>query len=238
MSVAVDAMSRRRQGTDPGRGPHVSRRRETAAQQVVKGLMRLIAAGVYGPGERLREQELADRFGVSRGPIREALRILATRAVVRIEPMIGATVARVSDGEVLEAVQMSAVIFGLAAARAAERGKTDQIELLESKVQQLEASAATDISPRRFFQETELAGLIVLEAADAVRIRRYLMDVRLGAPSIYGPLGFTTVDLRKGAARTWRALLGALRAGDVDEARRLAIKTHDDVLTAVRQLEK
>ena len=79
-------------------------RRRVSAEQIALDVVTLIGSRGFQPGDRLREQELADRFNVSRGPVREALRILEARSIVHIEPMRGATITRLKDDEVLDAV--------------------------------------------------------------------------------------------------------------------------------------
>ena len=65
----------------------------TSAERVVHALRELILAGELSPGARLGEVELADRLGVSRTPVREALSRLAAEGIVEIQPNRGARVA-------------------------------------------------------------------------------------------------------------------------------------------------
>ncbi len=65
----------------------------TSAERVLHGLRELILAGELAPGARLGEVELADRLGVSRTPVREALSRLAAEGIVEIQPNRGARVA-------------------------------------------------------------------------------------------------------------------------------------------------
>jgi DNA-binding GntR family transcriptional regulator len=69
------------------------KRKRSIAEQVAHQLSDLIEARAYLPGERLREQEIGERFQVSRGPVREALRILEAKSLVHIEARRGATVS-------------------------------------------------------------------------------------------------------------------------------------------------
>jgi DNA-binding GntR family transcriptional regulator len=68
--------------------------------QVAKRLRGLIQSGQMKPEERLNEIELAERFGISRTPLREAIKILATEGLLELLPNRGARVARFSEEEV------------------------------------------------------------------------------------------------------------------------------------------
>ena len=72
----------------------------TLPEQIAERIFAAIANGEYAPGERIREETLAEQFEVSRGPVREALRILEKDSVVRILPNRGAHVTQLSIKEV------------------------------------------------------------------------------------------------------------------------------------------
>src|SRR5665647_588993 len=83
-------------------------------------IKRLIYAGEFKPGDRLNEAALALRMGTSRGPIREAIRILAGIGLVTAVMNRGVFVRQVSIAEMLEVYDLRALVFGFAAERAAE----------------------------------------------------------------------------------------------------------------------
>jgi DNA-binding GntR family transcriptional regulator len=80
-----------------------------------------IVTGALRPGERLDEQSLAARFGVSRTPIREALMQLASAGLVELQPRRGAFVATLSLKEVIERFEVMAALEGACGALAARR---------------------------------------------------------------------------------------------------------------------
>lgn len=208
------------------------RRSRSTADRVAADLTYLIETGVYRPGDRLREVELSDRFNVSRAPVREALRILAARSLVHMEPMRGASVARLSDQEARESVEISAVLFGLAARKAAAARSTEDIQAIGRQIDRLEAMAGEGVEPAEFFRQTLRAGVAILEASKTTRLRALIIDVRVGAADNFGPYGFTTAELRRAAARRWRDLADSIMHGDGDEADRLAQLTHVDSFAA------
>jgi len=76
--------------------------RSTLSSTVTERLRELIVQGTYAPGTQLSEVELADRFGVSRGPIREALQRLTQEGLLRSEAHRGTFVPVFSDADVAD----------------------------------------------------------------------------------------------------------------------------------------
>ncbi|MFN9497063.1 MAG: GntR family transcriptional regulator [Erythrobacteraceae bacterium] len=207
-------------------------KRRVSAEEVAQQVMRLLEARVLLPGDRLREQDLADRFKVSRGPVREALRILEARSVVHIEPMKGATITRLSDDEALDAVASSASLFGVACRLACSRRTDADLAKIDDKIAKLEAMLNDGYSPREFFLQTLRIGRAVGQAARSPRLMRMVEDIRFGAPDYFGPLGFTSDNLRQEALLCWKAMRTALAERDAASAEALGRKVHDDALAA------
>ena len=86
------------------------RRRTTVASAAADELRRRILAGDLGEGAQLRQDMLAEEFGVSRIPIREALMQLDSEGFVRIEPHRGAVVSGLSAEGIRELVQLRAML--------------------------------------------------------------------------------------------------------------------------------
>ena len=89
-------------------------------------LRRAIVAGRLPAGERLKELELCAEFGISRTPLREALRVLAAEGLVEIVPNRGATVVDLSGEATQHAFQVIAALEAEAAALAAERATPEE----------------------------------------------------------------------------------------------------------------
>lgn len=92
---------------------------------VTDAIRQAILSGRYQPGQRLVEDRLAAEFAVSRNPIRESLRALEVEGLVNIAPRRGATVAQLSETEMLEIVELRAALEGLSARMAARRCPAD-----------------------------------------------------------------------------------------------------------------
>lgn len=77
-------------------------RQQSLVELAVMELQKLIYAGKYLPGQRLREEQLSERLGISRPPLREALRILTQRGIIEQLPRRGVRVVSLSKQEILE----------------------------------------------------------------------------------------------------------------------------------------
>jgi len=98
---------------------------------VFEKLRDMIVSGDLKPGERLMEIKLADMLGVSRTPIREAIRKLELEGLVIMLPRKGAYVAGISKKEIMDVLEVRAVLDKLAASLAAQRiNKEEKEELI------------------------------------------------------------------------------------------------------------
>jgi DNA-binding GntR family transcriptional regulator len=127
-------------GPDAARSALEIVRTQSLASLVGREIERMILAGTLAAGERLNEQALATRLGVSRGPVREAVRGLERAGLVVGVRNQGSYVRQVSAEEALEIWDLRAAITGLACARLAERGTPAQIAALRALVRGMEAS--------------------------------------------------------------------------------------------------
>ncbi len=98
---------------------------------VFESMREAIIGGVLKPGERLMEIQLAEEMGVSRTPVREAIRKLELEGLVVMIPRKGAYVAEVSLKDLANVFEIRAALEGLAASLAAERVTDDEVEKME-----------------------------------------------------------------------------------------------------------
>lgn len=97
---------------------------------VFEYLRQSIVEGKLEPGKRLMEIQMAEQLGVSRTPIREAIRKLELEGLVVMVPRKGAYVADISIKDVLQVLEIRVALEGLAASLAAERMSDEEIEEL------------------------------------------------------------------------------------------------------------
>lgn len=98
----------------------------TRAESVTRALRDLIVGGELKPRERLQEQMLAERLGVSRTPVHESLKTLAAEGLVVYEPHCGFMVRELDASDVVHAFDVRMVLEGHAARVVAERGLDDE----------------------------------------------------------------------------------------------------------------
>ncbi len=98
---------------------------------VLDAIREAIVNGQLNPGERLMEQQLAEDLGVSRTPIREAIRKLELEGFVLMLPRKGAYVADISIRDIAEVFEVRSAMEALAAGLAAQRITEEGLELLE-----------------------------------------------------------------------------------------------------------
>lgn len=111
-----------------------------ASEHVYKVIREGIFAGRFSEGERLREAELSRTFGVSRTPVREALRRLVAEGLVVGEPHKGVVIAQLSEEDIHELFTLRSLLEGYAARKAA-LGITDEgvekLRNIESEIERV-----------------------------------------------------------------------------------------------------
>ncbi len=121
---------------------------------VERELEHLILNGELKPGERLNEIRLSTRFGISRGPLREATRSLAARGLVETVRNRGVFVRSISVKEALEIYDLRAAIFGLAGRLLIDQVTDDMLVTLNDHLTRMD-----EIAARRNFDEYYPANL-------------------------------------------------------------------------------
>lgn len=191
----------------------------TLSQQVYDHLRERILANDYPPGTPLPEVALAERFSVSRVPVREALRRLDSEGLVTLTPRQGATVSSLSPKQFLDAYRVREALESLAIRLATPLLRETDLALLESLHEEMGRSAANGNTDAFFDANSRFHDLFILRSDNAdlqaiydtlmVRMQRYR------SPSL---------DLRGGMERSideHGAILVAVRSRDGETASRL-----------------
>ncbi|SHI37429.1 transcriptional regulator, GntR family [Roseomonas rosea] len=136
---------------------------DTLASALHRRLEAEIADGALEPGSRLDEQEIAQRFGVSRTPVREAFRLLAADRLVELRGRQGALVRSIGVHTLIEMFQVMGELEGLCARLAARRIAPRGIERLRALHARLQASAGE--GPDRFYDVNQEFHEAIYEAS-------------------------------------------------------------------------
>lgn len=193
------------------RKPPIIIHREALGSQVAAALREAIAAGELARGERLIEVDLAAQYGVSRGPIRDAIRILQLEGLVE-NGSGGVTVAGFDQDAINEIYSLRGAIEGLAVRLIAGRRSDDDHERLAHHVADMERAANAD-DPASFAQ----ADIAFHNEICRVSRHKRLADVWQRYKAIMMTLLRLTLspdqDLKASAAKH-RKLLDLIKAGD------------------------
>ncbi len=192
-----------------------------------------IRTGRLTPGARLREADLAARLGISRTPVREAIRQLEAEGLVVHEARSGASVRRLDHAEVMELYEMRSVLEG-AAARMAARGASD-VELAELKALNMEMAGAVN-DPEMTRRLNHQFHATLLNAARNRFLSRAMATLQRTL-LILGPSTLANPDRAEQALLEHGRILKALADRDMVEAE-LAMRTHIEMaqLMRLRQL--
>jgi DNA-binding GntR family transcriptional regulator len=195
--------------------------RESGSVGVLERLRALILTGEYGPDERLIEEQLAERLGVSRTPVRQALTMLEAEGLVEIAPNRGATVCSFTTEDVWDIYDLRAVLEGHAARRAAGRIEGRELERLRELVGEMEGLAG-----RFDDHEEEIRVLVahnqefhgtIVEASRNRRLGR-LINRTVEIPLMFKAFFWYTPHERIISNHYHRQILEALEGGDADRA--------------------
>jgi DNA-binding GntR family transcriptional regulator len=195
--------------------------------QVTSALRRAIVSGLLQPGEALSETVLAQRFRVSRTPVREALKQLERERLVDIVPRVGTYVRKATGDEVLDALVVKEALEGAAARLLAARADAPELAALAEVTGDLERAAALGDLPRVVEANQRFHELIHRGSGSAkLRFHLELLLNEFRVP--YQRLVSLTISqparLRRMLAEH-RRIVAAIRARDPEEAEQ-AMRAH------------
>lgn len=134
---------------------------EGLSRSIAEQLKQAIYAGEFKAGDRLNEAALALRMGTSRGPIREAIRILTGTGLVTPVVNRGVFVRKVSIQEMLEIYDLRALVFGFAAGRACEHVTDEHRQQFEALLDGMDRAAQAGDSGLYYELNVQFHGMIL-----------------------------------------------------------------------------
>lgn len=198
------------------------RERRVLRDEIRDQLIEHILNGRLAPGERIVEMRIAQQFGVSQAPVREALRDLDLLGFVVSSPFRGAIVRQISVEELVQLYPIRAVLEGLAARHAASRIDPTTIRKLESLLATMRSAAAR--GDHRRAVEADFAFHLTIVKASGNRLLQQIWDRMRLATTTFLTVSKSHHSLSEIAERH-ASVVDALRTQDPDAAER-ALRLH------------
>jgi DNA-binding GntR family transcriptional regulator len=199
------------------------RKAERLVDQVVEHLRLLILHGDIEPGESLKQEELAERLGVSRTPLREAFRILERDGLVEAGARTNTVrVVELSPQDAVDLYQVRGALDAVAARLAAERRPANEAQVvgLARYVTEM-ADAMRPFDTRRYTDAHVAFHLGIVAASGNKRLQQLESVFRISAQMLYRRIG-TNVERMERSNGEHREILTAISEGDPVTAERRA----------------
>lgn len=190
-------------------------------EQIAVALTERIIAGSMAAGARIIEQEIAAEFGVSRAPIREALRILEREGLITLHPRRGCVVAKLSQKEVFDIFEIRVALYHVVSRHLAETRSPTALRAMERAIDQLESLADDAEGADQYAAIVLRLGLDMAQAANNPSLARMVASLALRTFR-YSRLGLGTSQRRNESLGLWKGEYRAIRSGDIEKACRYA----------------
>ena len=194
-----------------------------ATETAIRHIREAIILGSLTPGQRLKETELAKSLGLSRTPVREALRVLDAEGLIETSPKRGASVRAYDLPDLWELYQLRAAVEGCCAHLAAERADPDELGALADSCARFAA-----LQPGRDIDELVRENLrfhsLIHQAAGSERLASFVRQV-IDVPLVYRSYVWYSDKQKFVAQFQHEQILRALEARDPVRAE-LAMRVH------------
>lgn len=191
-------------------------------EAVSERLRERIFSGELVPGDWLDEQKLALELGISRTPMREAIKVLAAEGLVTMKMRRGAYVTELSRTDLEQVFHLLALLESDACASLAQSIQPAQLSELETRHQQLCAAAQTD--REQFFKHNESFHFALLDFANNRWRSQMVQDLRK-VMKLHRHHSLFTAGRVENSVREHEAIMQALRQGDASSAQ-TAMRKH------------
>lgn len=204
---------------------------ELLSQKVYRALKTEIIKGSLKPGTKLSEGKIAEQMGVSRTPVREALKELAAEGFVKMNPNQAVVVSNASVEDVQEVLQIRGVLEGLAARLATRMISEEEIKELEKYQKQMEYYTKKDDVLAFSEMDAEFHELILNVCGNnrLIQIRKNLSDqarrYRIRSLSVPGRLKYSLKEHQE--------IVEELKRKNAEQADRLSQKHIENVLANI-----
>ncbi|RDE52434.1 MAG: GntR family transcriptional regulator [Candidatus Accumulibacter meliphilus] len=202
-------------------------------QEVAERLRQRIFAHQLAPGARIDEQALAIDYGISRTPLREALKVLAAEGLVTLRPRRGCFVTEISEQDLDDIFPLMAMLEGRCALEATTRAQPEDLARLDALHAELQRFAEGN-EIERFFEVNQAFHYQIQEMSGNRRLRQVIQDLRkvLKLTRLFS----LSIDGRVQQSLAEHAIiLAAIKAGDAAGAQ---VAMHDHILAGRQALAR
>lgn len=208
----------------------------TVSEQIAAQVGNDIIKGHLAPGQALNEQRLADTFEVSRGPIRDAIRILEREGLATVFPRRGAVVTDLSLEEVRDIFEIRVGLFEIVARKIAAHHSDEYLATLRAGVDRLESLALLEDDKGEYAEISYRLSILSVRNCHNQRLTDMLTALSLQTLR-YSYISLAPRARRRTSAVLWRKGLDALERGDAQTYIEISRQRVEDSGTAVaRQL--
>lgn len=193
-----------------------------AADKVYETLKQRVIGGSYAPAAQLKEEHLARELGISRTPIRAALKRLVDDGLATADPGRGVRVAEWTEHDIEETYELRGLLEGHAAALAAQRGGAALADDLDALNEEMDLAIQEGGDPlaQRLQDINARFHRAILEATGSPRLRGMLAGV-IDMPVVIRSHFISTLQDKVQSLQHHRDLAAAVRAGDPELARQV-----------------
>jgi DNA-binding GntR family transcriptional regulator len=202
-------------------------------QEVAERLRQRIFAHQLAPGARIDEQALAIDYGISRTPLREALKVLAAEGLVTLRPRRGCFVTEISEQDLDDIFPLMAMLEGRCALEATTRAQPEDLARLDALHAELQRFAEGN-EIEHFFEVNQAFHYQIQEMSGNRRLRQVIQDLRkvLKLTRLFS----LSIDGRVQQSLAEHAIiLAAIKAGDAAGAQ---VAMHDHILSGRQALAR
>ena len=185
--------------------------RRSSGEQAALYIRRLIFDGVLREGDRVPQDAIAERLGLSRVPVREALLSLEREGWITIKPHRGAFIGALDETVVRDHYELYGHVYSFAAARAAERSTPEMLERLSELQKQIQAAQ----DPQTAWRLNQAFHGTIVDMARSPRLHAVLRALAGIVPGNFFELVPGSVEVEKQGTA---AILRRLKRGDAERA--------------------
>ena len=208
-------------------------------EEIYDALHRQIIAGKYGPGDWLRQEDIATLMGVSMTPVREALDLLVSTGLAERVPYRGVRVREMSTKDIADAYGLRLILEALTAREAALHITAEQISSLEKIMAEMKKRVKLNEMPQERQLSREFHALIAEASGNDLLTKLYAVVANAFPDWLLYEAVYRKPELLAGSvAQTYEehtAIMDALKKGEADKA---AQKSIEHVLDSGRWLEE